>query len=189
MCPSSPISSDPIPLTVEQARRIAVRAQLLDGSTTDVLPTVRHLGYLQLDPTNRVARSHLLVLWSRLGTYDPADLEHLLWQERALFEWRAFIYPTDALPAIRSHMQRLRHEHAESPDGVGRWLRVNEPFRQYVLTEIRERGPLLSRNVEDRAIEPWASTGWTGNRNVSQMLTFLAARGEIAIVGRQGTQR
>jgi uncharacterized protein YcaQ len=51
------------------------------------------------------------------------------------------------------------------------------------------RGPLLSRDLEDRAIEPWESKGWTGNRNVSQMLTFLAARGDIAIVGRQGQQR
>ncbi len=182
-------ASDPIPLTVEQARRIAVRAQLLDGSATDILGTVRQLSYLQLDPTNRVARSHLLVLWSRLGKYNPAEVERLLWQDRALFEWRAFIYPTDALPAIRSHMERLRREHAESPERVGQWLQVNEPFRQYMLTEMRERGPLLSRDFEDRAIEPWASTGWTGNRNVSQMLTFLAARGEITIVGRQGQQR
>lgn len=170
-------------------RRIAVRAQLLDGSATNVLDTVRHLGYLQLDPTNRVARSQLLVLWSRLGSYDSAELERLLWQDRALFEWRACIYPMDALPAIRSHMERLRREHAESPERVGRWLQVNEPFRQYLLTEMRERGPLLSRDFEDRAVEPWASTGWTGNRNVSQMLTFLAARGEIAIVGRQRAQR
>jgi uncharacterized protein YcaQ len=189
VCAHSTLSSDPISLTAEQARRIAVRAQLLDGSATEILDTVRHIGYLQLDPTNRVARSQLLVLWSRLGTYDPTALERLLWQDRALFEWRAFIYPMDALPAIRSQMERLRREHAESPDGVGRWLRVNEPFRQYILTEMHGRGPLLSRDLEDRAIEPWASTGWTGNRNVSQMLTFLAARGEIAIVGRQGGQR
>jgi uncharacterized protein len=189
MCPNPTPSNDPILLSAEQARRIAVRAQLLDGSATDVLRTIRHLGYLQLDPTNRVARSHLLVLWSRLGSYDPGEIDRLLWQDRALFDWRAFIYPMDALSTIRSYMERLRREHAESPDGVGRWLRVNEPFREYMLTEMRERGPLLSRNFEDRAIEPWASTGWTGNRNVSQMLTFLAARGEIAIVGRQGAQR
>src|SRR5437588_8761619 len=189
MCSDSSRSPAQIQLTAEGARRIAVRAQLLDGSATDVLDTVRHLGYLQLDPTNRVARSHLLVLWSRLGSYDPAELDRLLWQDRSLFEWRAFIYPMGALPAIRSHMERLRREHVESPERVGQWLRVNEPFRQYVLTEMRERGPLLSRDFEDRAIEPWASTGWTGNRNVSQMLTFLSARGEIAIVGRQGAQR
>jgi uncharacterized protein YcaQ len=179
----------PIPLTAEQARRIAVRAQLLDGSATNALDTVRHLGSLQLDPTNRVARSQLLVLWSRLGQYDSAELDRLLWQDRALFEWRAFLYPMESLPAIRSHMERLQREDVQSPQRVGQWLRVNDPFRQYVLAEMRERGPLLSRDLEDRAIEPWESRGWTGNRNVTQMLTFLAARGEIAIVGRQGAQR
>lgn len=148
-----------------------------------------HLGYLQLDPTNRVARTQLLVLWSRLGSYDTAELDRLLWEDRSLFEWRAFIYPMDHLPAIRSHMERLRRADVESPERVGLWLRANEPFRQYVLAEMRARGPLLSRDLEDRAVEPWESKGWTGNRNVSQMLTFLAARGEIAIVGRQGSQR
>jgi uncharacterized protein YcaQ len=156
---------------------------------TDILDTVRHLGFLQLDPTNRVARSQLLVLWSRLVSFDPDQLEDLLWEDRALFEWRAFLYPMADLPAIRSHMARIRREQADAPDGVGRWLRANEPFRQYVLAELRERGPLLSRDLEDRAVEPWQSKGWTGNRNVSQMLTFLAARGEIAIVGRRGAQR
>ncbi|HLJ68762.1 MAG TPA: crosslink repair DNA glycosylase YcaQ family protein [Chloroflexota bacterium] len=189
MCADLSGSSEPISLTVEQARRIAVRAQLLDGSATDTLDTVRHVGFLQLDPTNRVARSHLLVLWSRLGAYDPAEIDRLLWQDRALFEWRAFLYPMGDLPAIRSQMERLRREHVESPERVGRWLQVNEPFRQYVLAELRERGPLLSRDFEDRAIESWASAGWTGNRNVSQLLTLLSARGEIAIVGRRGGQR
>jgi len=57
--------SHPGRVTAEQARRIAVCAQLLDGPATDVLDTVRRVGYLQLDPTNRVARSHLLVLRNR----------------------------------------------------------------------------------------------------------------------------
>jgi uncharacterized protein YcaQ len=166
-----------------------VRAQLLDGSATTVLDTVRHLGFLQLDPTNRVARSQLLVLWSRLGNYDVAELDRLLWEDRSLFEWRAFVYPTDELGVIRSLMERVRRGHVDSPERVGRWLQVNEAFRQYMLAELRERGPLLSRDFEDRAAEPWASTGWTGNRNISQMLEFLAARGEVAIVGRRGAQR
>src|SRR5579884_4043816 len=87
-------SLGPIHLSVEQARRIAVRAQLLDGTAPDVLDTIRRLGYLQLDPTNRVARTQHLVLWSRLGAYDIGELDRLLWEDRALFEWRAFLYPT-----------------------------------------------------------------------------------------------
>ena len=78
-------------LTREQARRIAVRAQLLDGGAQGVLATIEQLGYLQLDPTSAVAPSHLLVLWSRLGGYDRAELERLLWEERVLLEWREFV--------------------------------------------------------------------------------------------------
>jgi hypothetical protein len=44
----------------------------------------------------------------------------------------------------------------------------------------------MSRDIPDRSTVPWPSTGWTNNRNVTQMLQFLAARGEIAISGRNG---
>ena len=73
----------------EDARRIAVRAQLLDGSATNVLDTVRKLGFLQIDPISTVAPPQHLVLWSRLGPFDVAELDRLLWNERALVEWNA----------------------------------------------------------------------------------------------------
>ena len=71
-----------------------MRAQLLDGTATDVLSTVRQLGFLQLDPISTVAPPQHLVLWSRLGDrYDPAELDRLLWEERKLVEWNAFLCP------------------------------------------------------------------------------------------------
>ena len=76
-------------MTPEQARRIAVRAQLLDGSAHGVLETVRRLGFLQLDPIATVAPPQHLVLWSRLGSCDPAEFDRLLWSERRLIEWNA----------------------------------------------------------------------------------------------------
>jgi uncharacterized protein YcaQ len=172
-----------------RARRIAVRAQALDRSARSVLDCVQRLGLLQLDPTARLAPSHLIVLWSRLGRYDPAELDRLLWQTRELIEWRAHIWPTETLPALRSVMQRWPRGETAWPRRVRAWLHDNESFRDYVLRELDQHGPLLSRQLEDRSEIPWPSTGWTGNRNVSQMLEFLHCRGEVAIVGRQGRQR
>ena len=154
-----------------------------------MLDTVRRLGYLQLDPTSRVARSHLLVLWSRLGRYDVAELDRLLWQDRALFEWRAFVYPMEHLALLRSRMRRFTEGADSWSRGVRDWLETNADFRRYVLDELRHRGPLMSRDFADRALQPWKSSGWTGNRNVSQMLEFLWGRGEVAVVGRVGAQR
>src|SRR5215218_5440104 len=102
-----------VPVTPEEARRIAVRSQLLDGSASGVLETVRQLGYLQIDPISTVAPPQHLVLWSRLGDrYDPAELNRLLWEERKLFEWGAFIRPIEDLPLIRARMRRRRNKYA-----------------------------------------------------------------------------
>ena len=176
-------------LTPEQARRLAVRAQLLDGSARDVLETTRQLGFLQLDPTNRVARSHLLVLWSRLGPYDPAELDRLLWFDRSLFEWQAFIYPIETLPFYGARMRRFARGDSARAWQTREWLQRNESFRRYIIRELRRRGPLPSRELDNRAVELWDSTGWTGGRSVSQLLEILNARGEVAVVGRQGGQR
>jgi hypothetical protein len=106
-----------------------------------------------------------------------------------LFEWVAFVYPVEELPARLSRMQRWPAGLTAWPERVRAWLRDNEAFRRYTLRELERRGPLLSRELEDRATVPWASNGWTGNRNVTQMLQFLSARGEVAVAGRRGRQR
>src|SRR5919201_4941221 len=93
-------------VTLEQARRIAVRSQLLDGSALGILDTVRRLGFLQVDPISTVAPAHRLVLWSRIGAYDVGELERLLWIDRKLFEWNAYIWPIESLPIVRSRMRR-----------------------------------------------------------------------------------
>ena len=59
-------------ISVSQARQLAITRQGLAGNhrPNGILDLVRRIGCLQLDPINVVARSHLLVLWSRLGTID-----------------------------------------------------------------------------------------------------------------------
>jgi uncharacterized protein len=174
----------------EQARRIAVRAQLLDGSASGVLDTVRRLGSLQLDPIATVATPQHLVLFSRLGTYDTAELDRLIWDERKLFEWNAFVYPIESLPLIRALMRRSRRAATHSWDRRRKeFLRQNAGFRRYVLRELERRGPLLSRELEDRAAERRGEHRWFGRRQVAQMLEALHRIGEVAVIGRRGGQR
>jgi uncharacterized protein YcaQ len=173
-----------------EARRIAVRSQLLDGSAVDVLETVRQLGFLQLDPIATVAPAQQLVLWSRLGAYDVHELDRLLWDERALFEWDAFVWPIEELPLVRGLMRRWRTStHYRSERWVRDFLAENRAFRRYVLRELERRGPLLSRELDDRSRGEKEERRWYGSRNVGLMLTSLHLRGEIAIAGRDGGQR
>jgi uncharacterized protein YcaQ len=176
-------------VSAEEARRIAVRAQLLDGSATSILDTVRRLGYLQLDPISTVAPPQQLVLWSRLGPFDTAELDRLLWEERKLFEWNAFIWPIEDLPLVRARMRRRRRGTYSWERRSAAFLEANAKFRRYVRRELERRGPLLSRELEDRSVAVWESGGWTGNRNVTVMLGILHGRGEVAIVGRRDGQR
>jgi uncharacterized protein YcaQ len=177
-------------VTLEQARRIAVRAQLLDGSARGVLETVKRLGFLQLDPIATVAPAQQLVLWSRLGRYGPGELDRLLWVERKLFEWNAFIWPIESLPLIRA---RIRNERRSSRYQHERWrktfLKENPGFRRYVLRELERRGPLLGRELEDPKGLAKVGSRWYGDRQVGLMLGTLHMRGEITVVGRKGAER
>lgn len=171
---------------VEEARRIAVRAQGLDGRAEGVLETVRRLGFLQLDPISAVAPPQHLVLWSRLGAFDTAELDRLLWEERKLVEWRAFVYPIEDLPMLKAFMRRRdRPLDRRTVD----WIKARAAYRRHVLKELRERGPLLSREIADAPSHKREDHRWWGQRQMGLMLELLAARGEVAVVGRQGKQR
>ena len=97
------------PLDRDEARRIAVRAQLLDASRpTDLVDLVDRLTLLQIDPTAAIAPNADLVAWSRLGpAYEPADLTRALEQDRTLFELRAFIRPATRRGPARPRGHRL----------------------------------------------------------------------------------
>jgi uncharacterized protein len=177
-------------VTPEQARRIAVRAQLLDGSATDVLDTVRRLRFLQLDPIATVATPQHLVLFSRLGPFDTGELDRLLWEERKLFEYDAFVYPVEDLPVQRARMAKFRRGgKLKRHEWIREFLRENARFRRHVLRELERNGPLLSGDLEHDLMPAGHGHRWWGDRQVRLMLDILAARGEIAVAGRKGKQR
>jgi uncharacterized protein YcaQ len=168
------------------ARRVAVRAQLLDGSGKDVLDVVRRLGFLQMDPISTVAPPQHLVLFSRLGKFDVAELDRLVWEERKLFEWDAFVWPIEDLPLVRARMRRWR---ATANAWVRDFLEANARFRRYVLRELEQNGPLLSRDLNADLLAKTEPHRWWGTRQVRLMLEILQAQGDVAVAGRAGKQR
>jgi uncharacterized protein len=181
-------------LSRADARRIAVRAQLLDGSRPSaLLDVVRQLTLLQIDPTAVIAPSADLVAWSRLGSsYAPAELDTAL-RSRTLLELRAMIRPSEDLALYRADMAHWESaERGELPGWRASqrdWVRANDACRRDILDLLAASGPLRSRDLPDTCKVPWKSSGWTNNRNVTQLLEFMVLRGEVAIAGRSGGDR
>ena len=174
----------------EQARRLAVLGQLLAGPAPDGIPAVvERLGAVQRDPTAAVAPTEYIVLWSRLGDYDRADLDRLLYEEQELADYWVHIVPSRQLGLQRPTMERHPHGDSARARYTREWLAANASFRRYVLGALRRQGPLRSRDLEDRAAVPWQTGGWNDGKNVARMLDTLWFAGRIAIVGRQGRER
>ena len=175
-----------VEISKSEARRIAIRAQYLDRPRpTDLLGVVTRLTLLQIDPTAAIAPNADLIAWTRIGsTYDPAALVAGLEVDRSLFELNAMVRPMADLGLYLPGM-------ALSPvrETSRQWLVANDSFRRDIIDRLTAEGPLVSRDIPDTCAVPWPSTGWTNNRNVTQMLEFLALRGEVATSARRGKQR
>jgi hypothetical protein len=174
-------------LTKAEARRIAVRAQWLDEPRpTDLVALVERLAMLQIDPTSAIAPSADLVAWSHIGsTYRPADLKQALEQDRTLFEFNALVRPMRDLGLYLAGASEWPPYQKQR-----KWLRDNDRFHLDILVRLASSsGPLNSRDIPDTSVVAWPSSGWTNNRNVTQMLEFLMMRGEVAIAGRVGRER
>jgi uncharacterized protein YcaQ len=179
-------------LSRTDARRVAVRAQLLESRRpTVLLDMVRHLTLLQIDPTAAVAPNADLVAWSRIGaSYSPGALVRAL-ENRTLIELRAMIRPSEDLALFRAEMAGwpgpgvLR----DWQESLRDWVKANDACRLDILDRLGSSGPLTSRELPDTCAVPWASTGWTNNQNVIKLLDFMVQRGEVATAGRKGRER
>jgi uncharacterized protein YcaQ len=179
-------------LTPEQARRIAVRAQLLTADRpTDLLDLVRHLGYLQDDPTAAVAPSAHVVAWSRLGpTYRRAELEDAV-EAGELINLQQLLRPAEDLALFRAEMAAWPGvgELKDWEQGLADWVEANDDCRRDVLEKLYDEGPLTTRELPDVTLIPWRSSGWNDDRNVRMLLSMMVQRGEVAAAGRDGRDR
>ena len=179
-------------LTPQQARRIAVRAQLLDGDRpTDLLETVRHLTLLQVEPTAAVAPSAHVVAWSRLGAaYAPSMLDDRV-ADGSLVELHSMLRPAEDLALYRAEMAAWPGpgELADWQVALAGWVEANDDTRRDILERLYDEGPCTARELPDTTLVPWRSSGWNDDRNVRRLLDMMAQRGEVAVVGVRGRDK
>ena len=176
----------PHELTRDQARRMIVRAQLLDADRPgDVVEVAEQLTYIKIDPTATIAPCEHTVPWSRIGwSYEPGQLRKAAEQDRLLFEFDGTFRPISLLPLMLPVMRTWPRRESSR-----QWLEANAVFRGEVLARLGGEGPLLASDIPDTAQVSRAPDGWSGANQVPHMLDFLLRQGEVAVVGREGRHR
>jgi len=179
------------------ARKLAVYSQGLAATKQidatakpeDIQKTVERLGCVQLDTLNLVQRSHYLVVWSRLGSYAPADFDALLYapEKRVLFEgWQrvASIIPLKDYRYQLPRMERMRKNHSE---GFLRWFdQEGHELMPMVLERIRKEGGLRAADFKYHG--PRRGSWWDW-KPAKTALEYLFAFGDLMIANRIHFQR
>ena len=198
---SNQLAEPAISTSLESARRLAVTKQHLAGKLPTgsareaILSVIRDLGFVQLDPINTVAPSHVLVLWSRVGDFQLSDLDRLLWDEKKVFEhWShaASIVLTEDYPLHYSLMRQYPESLSKSWGGwkakARTWLAKHTGLRKAILRQLK-KGPLRLTEFEEYAPTKRSADGWTSGSGVSIALFHLQMSGDVMVVGHQGNQK
>lgn len=174
-------------LTRDDARRIAVRAQLLDADRpADVVELAEQLGAIKIDPTAVIAPSEHSICWSRIGwSYEPGQLSKAVEDDRLLFEYDGHFRPSSLLPALWPLMRTRRVR-----ETTRQYLDANAAFRADILDRLGREGALLAADIPDTsAVQAKNEGGWYGSNQVPRMLELMSYLGEVAVSGRVGRQR
>jgi len=176
-------------LNLQQARNLALAAQgLLDGVKTpatkyDLLSTIRRIHALQIDTINVVARAPYHILWSRLGSYEPAWLDELH-AENHLFEYwahAACFLPIEDYPIYR----RVMLDDRVGWDNIKQWGGENKQILDQVMDHICQHGAVKSSDFERQK----NGGGWWNWKVEKVALEYLFTKGDLMITRRDKFQR
>ena len=177
-----------ITVSLDTARTLAVikqglhqRPALADKSA--LIESIRRIGLLQLDTVHVVARSHYLVMLSRVGLYDPADLDALLYPDRLLFEHWAhalclipiedYGYFAPVILALREQTGYWKREHlGDNPQAV----------LDMVMTKIKTRGPVSAKDFTNSHNH---RDSWWNLKPEKIALSILFTRGHLLVDRRE----
>ncbi|WP_368543395.1 winged helix-turn-helix domain-containing protein [Enterobacter soli] len=178
-------------LSLSAARNLHLAAQGLlkkprrRARPADILSTVQRMSLLQIDTINIVARSPYLVLFSRLGEYQPQWLDNALSQGELMEYWA---HEACFLP--RSDFSLVRHRML-SPDKMGwkyrqEWMQEHAAEIEQLIAHIQENGPVRSADFEH---PKKGSSGWWEWKPHKRHLEGLFTSGKVMVVERRNFQR
>jgi uncharacterized protein YcaQ len=176
----------PVEFYVETARELLLAAQGLGSvperaTKDDVRGIIRRMGVLQIDSISVVARSPYLVLWSRLGSYEPRWLDELL-AEGALFEYwshAACFIPIEDYGLYRRLM-------IEGGEKTRSWMQAHHEEIEHVMERVSENGPVRAAEF---ARTDGKAGGWWEWKPEKRALEHLFAAGELMISRRENFHR
>lgn len=181
-----------IRLSPLQARRIALAAQGFTNGRPTGPVTARHvngviarLGLFQIDSVNVLQRAHYMPLFSRLGPYDTDLLHRAAGRApRRLFEYwahEAALVDVRLWPALQWRME----DASGMWGGVQRLADEKPELVRRVLDEVRERGPLTARDIEQDVENTKERWGWNWSE-AKRALEFLFYTGQVTAARRNG---
>jgi len=144
---------------------------------------IRSCEAVQLDPLTVIARSHDIVLYSRVSDYRPEYLYRVAYDERQFFDYGGWLamYPMSELPYWRYHMKKRTRD---------AYVKYHVPeykdVLKFVRAELRERGPLGNRDFDGKRVDGWS---YRGRKETSVAMFDMWLSGELMIHHRDGFQR
>jgi uncharacterized protein YcaQ len=182
-------------LSAAEARRIALAAQGFARARPTVAGTrqlnlaLARMATLQIDSVNVFARSHYMPLFSRVGAYDTAALDRLLFARKSPYVeyWAhmASFIPVADWALFRFRMDESRAKYASKTEG---WFGANRATVDWVRAELADRGPLRPAEIEHDAHKGARGPWWDWDV-VKHALEHLWIVGDVAIAGRRGFER
>ena len=179
-------------LSLNQARQIAIRSQLLSNSNPlagkdGVAQTIEHLGYLQIDTIAVVERAHHHTLWTRCPDYQPGFLHDLVAIDRRVFEYWAHAMAFLPMSDYRFYIPRMERHRTTSRAWLSEWKKEHGHILDQVLNRIRKEGALTSKDFE---LPPGVKRGtWWDWKPTKRALEILFWQGHLMISERKNFQK
>jgi uncharacterized protein YcaQ len=179
-------------LSAAEARRVALAAQgfaeprRADGRAVSRL--FDRVGLIQIDSVNVLTRAHYLPGFARLGPYQRESLDRAAHNApRRLFEYwghEASLMPVELHPLMRWRMDRA---HDDAWGGMRRVARESPELLNGILEQVRERGPLAARELEQE--RPRRKQGWWDWSDAKRAIEMLFWSGELTSARRRNFER